>query len=85
MDERYRNEKSTLGGGVGRALTPMAEQAQCATDRAYQAPLRERVENRLRQTSERVEDLLRIRQMLTEHPEFEQFLELQTLINRQSL
>ena len=45
-------------------------------------PLRVRVEKRLSRLSHDAEALMRMQVILNEHPEFEQFIELQNLLNR---
>ena len=52
---------------------------------ASQPPLTYRLENRIQRIQESAEGVMRARQILSEHPEFEKFLELQSLVNRHGL
>lgn len=54
-------------------------------EKSAHEPLRYRVESRLRRVSNDAEGLLRIQAIIAEHPEFEQMIELQNLINRHGL
>ena len=49
------------------------------------APLGLRLEHRLHDITGTADGIMRARQILSEHPEFEQFIELQSLINRHGL
>lgn len=52
---------------------------------AWQPPLSERIDRRLRHITQDAADLMRIQEILRAHPEFEQFIELQSLLNRRGL
>ena len=67
-------------GGLGR----LAPQNEC-DQKASQEPLRFRVERRLTRISNDADALMRVQAILNEHPEFEQLIELQNLINRHGI
>lgn len=79
-------EQARYGAGVGvaGALGKLAPMNECS-DRAFQDPLRVRVERRLQRLSDDAQDLMRIQALLNEHPEFEKFIELQNLLNRRGV
>lgn len=81
-------------GGAELRKREVTERAQCvdeagpskqATDRAYAPPLRERVRYRLDQLERDGSALLRVRELLDKHPEFEELIELQNLVRRHGL
>lgn len=73
-------------GDLGDELRKQAiNEVGGAIDRAAAAPLRERVEHRLHQAGDRLQEMYRIKQLLEEHPEFEKFLELLRLVDRNGL
>jgi hypothetical protein len=87
---RENQERARVGGWVGGALadrlSPVSPVNECSDVRgSYQDPLRVRIERRLSRISEDAQDLLRMQAILGEHPEFEQLLELMTLVNRRGL
>ena len=72
--------RAVLTGGTGKMAVN-----QCEDKQAYQDPLRVRVERRLTRISHDAEALMRVQAILNAHPEFEQLIELQNLINRHGL
>ena len=85
---RTRAAQAQVGyGSVGGLLTPQEGYApdKAYQERAYQDPLRVRVEKRLTRISHDAEALFRVQAILNEHPEFEQLIELQNLVNRHGL
>lgn len=95
MNEKLAIEREVLGNGRGaqdRAGAGSANGAAYAVPVSVtgakaegRSPLRFRLESRLQVLSENVGDLLRLKQLLSEHPEFEQFLEFERLVNRHGL
>lgn len=76
----------TGGGGINLGSTPTPKRAhygdECAASESPRLSLRSDLERRMRNMNETASGLFRMQQILNEHPEFEQFLELSSLVKR---
>lgn len=74
-EQNYANNEDALCGAV-------AGKAQCgpAIDRAVRVPLRELLAKRWLEQSEQNQRVARALDIITRHPEFEEFIQLQELL-----
>lgn len=91
--KRMADERSRMSDVMGK-LSPAAIPEYAAGKEAWRGtdwqepsrmPLIERIDRRLRAISENAADLIRMQEILRAHPEFEQFIELQGLLNRRGV
>lgn len=86
MDKQRAYDECKGMADIGEAQQPMVDRGTVGVAATgcgpYQIPLREQLENSFRRNQDRDRRMERAHSILSRHPEFEEFLELQDLINR---
>jgi hypothetical protein len=83
--DRMRAAQEQARYGADNKLDSINECNEKMAAEPYRPSLNGLVNDRLRRVSKDAEGLLRIQSILTQHPEFEQFIELQNLLARHGL